>query len=141
MLATLAQSYTRQKIRKSSNHHVEKQVGQALGWISLAIGLTELLAPKSIEKTMGLKEGRHSGLLRVLGVRELLHGADILAHPHDVASGLWGRVAGDILDSVLLACAAKKSKNLGGFLSIAGAVLPGVLADLFLAPKLSAVEE
>lgn len=33
---------------------VDQQAAQCLGWTSIAIGLTEILAPKHLEKTMGV---------------------------------------------------------------------------------------
>ena len=51
----------------------------ALGWASLAIGLTELAAPKLISKLLGIDDTPQTrGVLRVLGVRKIGHGVGIL---------------------------------------------------------------
>src|SRR5918997_432778 len=84
---------------------VDQKAAQCLGWASIAIGLTEILAPKQLEKTMGVGNGQVTGILRVLGVREIMHGVDILAHD-DPTPGVWSRVFGDLLDGVLLGAAA-----------------------------------
>ena len=54
---------------------------------------------------MGIGNGQNTGVLRVLGVREIMHGVNILSH-RDPAPGVWSRVAGDVLDGVLLGVAA-----------------------------------
>lgn len=115
---------------------VDQQAAQCLGWTSIAIGLTEILAPKHLEKTMGVGNGQVTGILRVLGVREILHGVDILSHK-DPTPGVWSRVFGDLLDGVLLGAAATRTKNPGGLAAVFAAVTPVVLADLIFAPRLS----
>ncbi len=110
--------------------------GRALGLASLAIGATELAAPRQLEETMGIGNGEITGILRVLGVRELLHGFDLLVHDNP-KPGVWGRVAGDMLDSVLLAVAFAKSRRPLGFAAIAAAVMPVVIADMLCATKSS----
>src|SRR3954465_14373329 len=115
---------------------VDQQVGQCLGWASIAVGLTEILAPKQLEKTMGVGNGQTTGILRMLGVREIMHGVDLLAH-EDPTPGVWSRVFGDLLDGVLLGAAATRTKRPGGLAAIFAAVTPLVLADLIFAPRLS----
>src|SRR5678816_772722 len=66
----------------------DRSVAKGLGWVSIAIGLGEILAPKKIEQTMGIGNGQATGILRVLGLREILQGVDILAHD-DPTPGLW----------------------------------------------------
>lgn len=115
---------------------VDQQAAQYLGWASLAVGLTEILAPKQLEKTMGVGNGQVTGILRVLGVREIMHGIDILAH-EDPTPGVWSRVFGDLLDGVLLGAAATRTKNPEGLAAVVAAVTPIVLADMIFAPRLS----
>lgn len=111
---------------------LEKQAARGMGLVSLGIGLAELAAPRQLEKTMGIGNGQTTGILRVLGVREIMHGVDILSH-RDPTPGVWSRVAGDVLDGVLLGLAGKKSRNRSGFMAICAAVLPVVLLDAVLA--------
>lgn len=101
----------------------------ALGWASVVIGLTELLAPEKVEAMMGLEEGKHVGVLRVLGVRELLHGVDLLTHK-DASVGVAARVAGDVVDGLALGAAAAETKNGGQFAAVAGAVMGVVAMDV-----------
>jgi hypothetical protein len=124
-------------LTESLSDIADEQSATALGVVSIAIGLTEIAAPKQLERIMGLSNGQNTGILRVLGVREIMHGIDLLSHK-DPAPGLWSRVAGDVLDNVLLGMAAMKTKRPGGLMGVAAAVLPVVVADMMLAPRLSA---
>jgi len=112
----------------------ENMSGRALGLISLGIAATEMAAANQLEEVMGIGDGENTGIFRVLAVREFLHGIDLLTHD-DPTPGLWGRVAGDMLDGVLLAVAGAKSRRPWGFLAIAAAVLPVVVADVLCATK------
>jgi len=109
---------------------------RTMGVVSLLIGLSEILFPRKIQKTMGINNGQNTGVMRVLGIREICHGVDILSH-NDPTPGVWARVAGDVLDGVLLGAAGAKSKRLGGFAALAAAVLPVVVADIVVATRLS----
>jgi hypothetical protein len=115
---------------------VEKAVC-ALGWISLAIGVTEFFAADAVQRWMGLDERpRHRGILQILGVREILHGVSLLASAEDserIRASLWGRVAGDVLDGALLGAAAMRTKSPGGFAAIAAMVAPVMAADMIYA--------
>jgi len=115
---------------------VDQRAAQCLGWTSIAVGLTEILAPRQLEKTMGVGNGQVTGILRVLGVREIMHGIDLLSH-EDPTPGVWSRVFGDLLDSVVLGAAATRTKKPGGLAAIFAAVLPVVVADMIFAPRLS----
>lgn len=119
--------------------HAAAKGARTLGWASLGIGLAELFATEQVEQMLGLQhDERHHGILRTLGVRELLHGVGILTEevPNDqLCAGIWARVAGDVLDTALLGVAAKKTTRPGLFAAVAGAVgLIGVM-DLYYAVK------
>jgi len=117
--------------QETSSHAL---AGTVLGLTSIAIGLTEVLFPQKLEQTMGINNGENTGILRVLGIREITHGIDLLAHKNP-ARGILSRVAGDVLDSALLGMAAKKSRNPAGMAMIFALVTPVVLADMLLAPR------
>jgi hypothetical protein len=113
----------------------DQRAADKLGVASVVIGLTELLAPRVIKKAMGVGNDRSTtGVLRVLGVRELMHGIDLLTHKNP-APGLWARVVGDVLDSALLGLAATRTRKPMGLGVVFAAVVPVVLADVFFAPK------
>lgn len=110
----------------------DQTAGRALGLVSLAIGATELAAGRQLEEAMGIGNGENTGIFRVLGVRELMHGFDLITHD-DPRPGIWGRVAGDVLDNVLLAVAFARSRRPIGFAAVAAAVAPVVIADIVCA--------
>lgn len=122
--------------RQEEHDESDLIASRTLGVVSIAIGLTELLFPKKLEKAMGIHNGENTGVLRTLGVREITHGIDLLSHK-DPTPGVWSRVAGDMLDGALLTMAAKKSRNPKGMIGIFALVAPVVIADMILAPKLS----
>lgn len=83
------------------------QLGRALGWFSIALGVTEMLAPHGMARSFGMKR-RHSPV-RAHGAREI--GAGILTLSVDKGVGLWARVAGDVLDIVSLLPALRASNR------------------------------
>ena len=119
-------------------------VARTLGWVSLAIGATEVAAPQFVEKLLALPPDQaRQGAIRALGIRELGHGVSILAedHPDDhekLANALWWRVAGDVLDTACLAKASQRTTAPGQFLAVAAMVGAIGLADAWCAAKLSA---
>jgi hypothetical protein len=58
----------------------DHQMAKGLGLTSLAIGLTEIMAPRKLSRIMGLRPSENVGVIRALGVREIMHGVDLLAH-------------------------------------------------------------
>src|SRR5437660_11138042 len=106
------------------------EVARGLGWASIAIGASEILAPRQLQRAMGIGNGENTGILRALGVREIMHGVDILSHD-DPTPGVWARVAGDALDTVLLGVAATKTKKPGSFATIAAMVI-GISVRVFV---------
>lgn len=109
-----------------------KRRGKSLGWASIGIGLTELGAPKTVEKLLGISNSENTGILRVLGAREVMHGVDILCHG-DAGPGMYARVAGDLLDSALLGCVAKRTQNPKAFGMVCAMVLGIGVLDILCA--------
>src|SRR3954462_7573100 len=112
------------------------EVARGLGWASIAIGASEILAPRQLEQAMGIGNGQNTGILRALGVREIMHGVDILSHD-DPTPGVWARVAGDALDTVLLGVAATKTRKPAAFACIAASVMAIGALDMIFATRLS----
>lgn len=119
----------------------DTEFARGLGWASIAIGLTELLATKQVQSMLGLEDTPdRRGTIRVLGVREVMHGVSILTEEkptQQMAASVWGRVAGDVLDSALLGIAATKTKKPFSFAAVTLNVLAIGLADLLCAKRLS----
>jgi hypothetical protein len=106
------------------------RVAKALGWFSLGLGVTELIAPRYITRALGM-EGKE-GLVRTYGAREI--GSGILSLSPDKQAGLWGRVAGDALDIATLLTALRDDNPKRDNVSIALATVLGVtLVDIIAA--------
>ena len=74
----------------------------ALGWYSLALGTTELLASQPLADALGVPD--RTRWVRIFGARELAHAALVFTHP---TVGVWSRVLGDVMDLAALAAALK----------------------------------
>jgi hypothetical protein len=112
-----------------------EQLSVALGWFSIALGVSELAAPRTIARAAGLPASSVP-LLRVLGAREIGHGISILTQP-DRSTPVWSRVVGDAIDLAVLFSALRSYGSDQGRLSGAIAAVAGVTAaDVFCASRL-----
>src|SRR4051812_42162518 len=87
------------------------QIATGLGYFSIALGLTELLAPRAVSRAAGL-DG-HETVVQAYGAREIATGIAILTS-HDATPWIWGRVAGDAADIATVVAGsrhASKSEN------------------------------
>jgi hypothetical protein len=109
----------------------QDRLGRALGWFSIGLGLTELVAPRKITKTLGV-EGKEA-LVRAFGARELLHGMLCLSTNNDV--GAATRVGGDMLDLAALAAAYRDDNPKKANVGIAMAAIVGCMAADFAAAR------
>src|ERR1044072_7814222 len=71
-----------------------------LGWFSIGLGVTELVAPGNLSRMLGIESPRARTLLRSYGMREV--GAGLLTLSVDKKVGLYARVVGDAVDVVTL---------------------------------------
>jgi hypothetical protein len=113
---------------------------RALGLASIGIGLAEIAAPRQVQQLLGLDDkADQRGTLRVLGVRELMHGVSLLAggEPRKFRAGIWSRLAGDALDSALLSAAATKTRRPAMFAAVTAMVLAIGVADALCAVRAS----
>jgi uncharacterized membrane protein len=79
-----------------------EQFAVGLGWFSLGLGLTELLAPGVVARAIGLPQERASaGTIRAMGLREIVSGVAVLSRP-TASAAMWSRVVGDAIDLALL---------------------------------------
>jgi uncharacterized membrane protein len=99
-----------------------------LGWFSIGLGLTQLLAPRSVARLIASSDGaRARGTMRLLGLREIAGGVGILMQPRP-NTFLWGRVAGDIFDLALLTDQMLTHRRGSVRLGLATATVLGVTA-------------
>lgn len=103
----------------------DQKLGTSLGYLSIGLGLAELLAPKTLARVIGVEQdGLVSATIRAFGARELATGAGLLARPTSTM-GPWARVAGDALDLAMLGLALggksyARSRTIGALAAVAG---------------------
>jgi hypothetical protein len=105
-----------------SSLDMSDRLARGLGWFSIALGLTELLAPRALTRALGM-EG-HETLVRAYGMREI--GAGIMTLSPDKGLGLQSRVAGDALDIATLLTALRADNPKRDNVAIALAMVLGV---------------
>src|SRR5215216_1669635 len=128
--------YLNVKRQMASNDTSEERVATGLGWFSIGLGLAEVLAPKGLAKLIGT-EGKHTGLIRFMGLREITAGVGILTNRRPT-QWVWARVAGDALDLTCLAIALMSEDADRGRVAGATAAVLGVTAlDIMNAQQLS----
>jgi uncharacterized membrane protein len=114
-----------------------ERVARGLGWFSIGLGLAELLAPRVVAKLCG-GQGKHTGLIRLYGLREIAAGLMIFSEGRKSAAGLWARVAGDAMDLATLALAAANPRTNKFGVAFATVNVLGVTAlDVLCAQELS----
>lgn len=107
-----------------SSRGIPDSLAKGLGWFSLGLGLTELLAPRRITQALGM-EGKEA-LVRAYGAREI--GSGILSLSIDKKLGLWSRVAGDGLDIATVMTALRADNPKRDNAVVALALLLGITA-------------
>jgi hypothetical protein len=121
--------------KREISYRRQMQLAKGLGWFSIGLGLTQLLAPKWLEEKIGLRSDR-AGLMRALGAREAMAGMGVLLSDKPVGP-LWGRVAGDAMDLALLGAALASPGNEKGRLAgVTGMVVGVTLLDFACARML-----
>jgi uncharacterized membrane protein len=103
-----------------------EKLARQLGWVSIGLGLAELVAPRKMAEWMGVDTGEQQ-LLRVCGLRELATGVGILTQ-RDPSPWMWGRIAGDMMDVACLSAALTLPAANRERLAAATAMVAGVTA-------------
>src|SRR5262245_27443854 len=123
--------------RKGMKRPNEEKIARGLGWFSIGLGVAEIVAPRSLAKLIGLR-GNPSGLLRMLGAREITNGIGILTGRQPNANWMWSRVGGDAIDLALLGAAFRSRRSNRNKLAMATAAVVGVTAlDAICSQRLS----
>ncbi|MEH6387888.1 MULTISPECIES: transcriptional regulator [Pseudomonas] len=117
----------RKSSREYRTNHAAHKAARSLGWLSIGLGVAELLMPRALASTVGLP-GR-AGLLRLYGLREIATGVGLLMTDKP-APWIYARIGGDALDLATLGVAAQRGNEpvntaiaLGGVAAIAAADL------------------
>jgi uncharacterized membrane protein len=116
---------TMQHITRPAAHtgNAEERLARGIGWLSVGLGVAQLLAPRTVARVIGV---RCDPLwLCVLGARELANGVGILTGQRP-ARWMWGRVAGDAMDLVLLDAARRTRGAHSGRIGVAAAAVLAV---------------
>ena len=113
------------------------QLARGLGWFSIGLGLAEVLMPYAVARLCG-GTGRHTGVIRLFGLRELAAGVSILGDGKRPAAGVWSRVAGDAMDIAALGLmAASPRTNKAGVAFAMANVVAVTALDVHCAQALS----
>src|ERR1044071_904150 len=129
-------NYSTERARPGLPSTSAKRLAKGLGWFSSGLGLAELLAPRAIANISGVSN-KHTGLIRLYGLRELGAGITIFAQEHPT-EGVWSRVVGDALDLTSLGIAATNPEAKLGRVAFATANVLAVTAlDVICAMQLS----
>ena len=113
------------------------RLAQGLGWFSIGLGLSQLLAPRGFARFIGVEEDtRNCAVLRLIGLRELACGVGLLSRRRP-AGWAWARAAGDVMDVALLGSAlASGAPRPGRVVAATAAVVGAAAADLYGAVQL-----
>jgi hypothetical protein len=76
-------------------NHSARKMARHLGWVSIGLGVAELLMPGPIARTLGIPAAR--GFIRLCGLREVVTGVGLLKSEQP-KPWMTARVAGDALD-------------------------------------------
>ena len=111
--------------------HASSPMINALGWLSIGLGLVQLVAPRSVARASGLRDVSPLWI-RAIGLREIACGVGLLRGETRPA-WRWSRMAGDAIDLSLLGMAMARRRNAGSRLATTAAVVAGVTAIDYLA--------
>ncbi|HYW50082.1 MAG TPA: SRPBCC family protein [Gemmatimonadaceae bacterium] len=86
-------------------------VNDGLAWFSLALGVTQIMAPDALTRLIGVRPSRQSrAAMQAIGVRELASGLGLMKS-RKRTPWLWSRVAGDVMDISLLGVGAGRRSD------------------------------
>jgi uncharacterized membrane protein len=128
--------------RRNGESESADRLSRGLALFSLGLGLSQILAPGSVARTIGLRDDdRNRKMMRAIGLRELATGVGLMSRPQS-ASFAWGRVAGDAMDLAVLSRALRSSRNDHGRVAAAMAAVLGVtVLDLIAGNRLSQLDD
>ena len=114
------------------------QLAIGLGWFSIALGVAEVAAARSVARVIGIPaDDKNTAILQAMGVREIANGVAILSQP-DSARWVWSRVGGDVVDMTYLTTTLRSEHAEPRRVAGAAAAVLGVTAlDVLCARQLS----
>jgi hypothetical protein len=135
-MTDMARSEGDPKILKSgpSSMGAPDRLAKALGWFSIGLGVSQLLAAPRYTRALGV-EGRE-WMVRATGLREITHG--VLTLSTEKQAGLWSRVGGDMLDIAVLALTMRDNPKRDNVKTALTAVIGVTLLDIIGAQGVTA---
>lgn len=132
------QDTDRANARRPSSANGAAGLSQALGWLSVGLGLAQIAAPRRVARLAGMADAQDTeALMRAMGLREIATGAGILMRSNP-APWLWARVGGDALDLALLNSAKASQHADHQRLAAATAAVVGITAaDAYCGTRLA----
>lgn len=106
---------------------------RSLGWFSIGLGVTQLLAPKALGRTIGV--GDQSTVMRICGAREIVSGIGLLSGAAPAAFSA-SRVMGDVMDLALLGASLRSPQANPSRVAAAATAVASVTALDMYASKL-----
>ncbi|MGG5889004.1 hypothetical protein ACLF3G_17845 [Falsiroseomonas sp. HC035] len=98
------------------------RLARALGWFSIGLGITQMLAPRRLTRALGMRG--QENLVRAMGAREVASG--VLSLSVDRGLGMRARLAGDAVDAAVLLAAVRgaglKRDNVALALAMVGGI-------------------
>ena len=89
----------------------EERLARGLGWLSMGLGVAQLLVPGHVNRLIGVAGTRRNRVvMRAVGLRELGGAVGILGRSRPVGF-LFARLAGDAMDLLLLRAARRDTGN------------------------------
>ncbi|RIK44438.1 MAG: hypothetical protein DCC55_02520 [Chloroflexi bacterium] len=115
-----------------------EQLARALGWFSIALGLAQVAAPRTVAQWIGVNDSPdNQSVIRAVGLREIVSGIGILSQSRP-SGWLKARVGGDVMDLALLGAALNADDTQQERVTMAMATVAGVAAlDVYCAQQLS----
>lgn len=130
-------STSRRRSDSGEEQPVATRISKGMGWFSLALGATQLAAPRMLARLAGIEPGiAVSTIIRLAGLREIASGVAVLLEPRKPMP-MYMRVAGDAMDVGLLALAARRRTSTPRFLGAVAAVAGATALDVIGAVGLS----
>jgi len=118
---------------------VSPQISFALGQNAIGLGLWGLLAPRGVNRFLGIK-GSAAGTRLLFGAREMASGVALFSDPTQ-SKALWARVAGDVFDVLVLSGLSGRSNPKRGNVRLAlGVVAAVTLLDVITAVRMTGVK-
>lgn len=106
------------------------RLARTLGWLSVGLGVAEILFPHRVTRALGM-QGSET-MIRLFGAREIASGIVSLSVDKDI--GIWSRLAGDGMDLAALTSAWHRHNPQRDNVGLALALVGGIAAlDLFAA--------